>query len=179
MSSADRGRKQHRAIAGQSGALLGLSVWATLLVFWLLLSGIYTTFLIAAGIGCAAAVVGLAMRMHLIDIEGHPIRYALRAVLWYWPWLVKEIVKSAWQVSLVILHPRLPISPQVVRFKPSQRSEVGLVIHANSITLTPGTMTIEAHPDEFLVHALTADTAAGVGTDSEMDQRVARMEGDL
>jgi multicomponent Na+:H+ antiporter subunit E len=155
---------------------LALSVWATLLVFWLLLSGIYTAFLVAAGVGCSIAVVGLALRMRLIDVEGHPIRYGLRAVFWYWPWLVKEIVKSAWQVSVAILHPRLPISPQVVRFKPSQRSEVGLVIHANSITLTPGTMTIEARADEFLVHALTAETAAGVGSGSEMDLRVARME---
>jgi multicomponent Na+:H+ antiporter subunit E len=177
MSSTDPGSQQRRAFHPTSRVGLALSVWATLLVFWLLLSGIYTAFLVAAGIGCAAAVVALAVRMRLIDVEGHPIRYGFWAVFWYWPWLVKEIVKSAWQVSAAILHPRLPISPRVVRFKPSQKSEVGLVIHANSITLTPGTMTIEAHADEFLVHALTEETAAGVGNGSEMDRRVARLEG--
>jgi multicomponent Na+:H+ antiporter subunit E len=115
--------------------------------------------------------------MRLIDVEGHPIHLAIWALLWYWPWLLKEIVKSAWQVSVAILHPKLPISPRVVRFKPSQKTEVGLVIHANSITLTPGTMTIEARPDEFVVHALTEETAASVGAGSDMDRRVARMEG--
>jgi multicomponent Na+:H+ antiporter subunit E len=157
--------------------LQALSVWATLLVFWLLLSGIYTPFLIAAGVGCALAVTLVARRMRLIDREGHPIHVCARAFLWYWPWLVKEIVKSAWQVACVVLHPKLPISPTVVRFKPSQRSDVGLVIHANSITLTPGTMCIEATRDEFLVHALTAEGAAGTCAGSDMDRRVLRLEG--
>jgi multicomponent Na+:H+ antiporter subunit E len=177
MSSPDPGRQQRGLFSKSSGAALALSVWVTLLVFWLLLSGIYTAFLVAAGIGCAAAVVALGIRMRLIDVEGHPIHLAIWALFWYWPWLLKEIVKSAWQVSVAILHPKLPISPRVVRFKPSQKTEVGLVIHANSITLTPGTMTIEARPDEFVVHALTEETAASVGAGSDMDRRVARMEG--
>lgn len=152
------------------------SVWATLLVFWLLLSGIYAPFLIAAGIGCALAVALIARRMHLIDSEGHPIHLCLRAFLWYWPWLLKEIAKSAWQVARIVLHPKLPISPTIVRFKPSQQSDLGLVIHANSITLTPGTMCIEATREEFLIHALTAEGAAGTCTGSDMDRRVAKLE---
>jgi multicomponent Na+:H+ antiporter subunit E len=152
------------------------SVWAMLLVFWLLLSGIYTPFLIAAGIGSALGVTALALRMRLIDREGHPIHLCVRAFFWYWPWLLKEIVKSAWQVARVILHPRLPISPRVVRFKPSQTSDLGLVIHANSITLTPGTLCIEATRGEFVVHALTAEGAEGLRTGSEMDSRVSRLE---
>lgn len=151
-------------------------MWATLLVFWLLLSGIYTAFLIAAGIGAALGVTALAMRMRLIDQEGHPIHLCVRAFCWYWPWLLKEIVKSAWQVACLILHPKLPISPRVVRFKPSQTSDLGLVIHANSITLTPGTLCIEASPGEFVVHALTAEGADGMNTGSEMDRRVSRLE---
>jgi multicomponent Na+:H+ antiporter subunit E len=79
-------------------------------------------------------------------------------------------------VSRVILDPQLPISPTLVRFRPSQASTVGLVIHANSITLTPGTVTVEADRREFLVHALTREAAAGVA-DSEMDRRVTRLEG--
>jgi len=53
------------------------------------------------------------------------------------PWLMKEIAKSAWNVTRIILDPRLPVSPVLVRFKPSQKSQVGLTTHANSITLTP------------------------------------------
>jgi multicomponent Na+:H+ antiporter subunit E len=63
-----------------------------------------------------------------------------------------------------------------VRFKPSQKTPVALATHANSITLTPGTITVDAGHDEFLVHALTREGAAGV-VDSEMDRRVRRMEG--
>jgi multicomponent Na+:H+ antiporter subunit E len=147
----------------------------TLFIFWLLLSGIYTPFLVLAGLGASIAVGVLAWRMDLADREGHPV-HLTAAALAYWPWLVKEIVKSGWQVSRIILHPRLPISPALVRFQPSQKSAVGLVTHANSITLTPGTITVEADHQEFLVHALTSAAAAGV-VDSEMDRRVSRLEG--
>jgi multicomponent Na+:H+ antiporter subunit E len=79
-------------------------------------------------------------------------------------------------VSRIILHPKLPISPTLVRFRPSQKTEVGLVIHAQSITLTPGTITIEAGPNEFLVHGLTRGGAQAV-VDSEMDRRATACEG--
>jgi multicomponent Na+:H+ antiporter subunit E len=148
---------------------------AALFIFWLLLSGMYTPFLVLAGLGASIAVAVLAWRMDVADREGHPVHLTLGALA-YWPWLVKEIVKSGWQVSRIILHPRLPISPTLVRFQPSQKSTVGLVTHANSITLTPGTITVEADHREFLVHALTRAAAAGV-VDSEMDRRVSRFEG--
>jgi multicomponent Na+:H+ antiporter subunit E len=146
-----------------------------LLGFWLLLSGYFTPFLVLAGIGCSAAVAGFAHRMDVTDREGLPI-YLWRTPFLYWPWLVKEIAKSAWLVTRIILHPRLPVSPTVVRFRPSQRTPVGLVTHANSITLTPGTLTIEASADEFVVHGVVRETAEGA-LDSEMDRRIARLEG--
>ncbi len=148
---------------------------ASLFAFWLLLSGIYTPFLVLSGLGASIAVAALAQRMEVADREGHPIHLAL-AALRYWPWLFKEMVKSGWQVARIILDPRLPISPTFVRFKPSQKTPVALATHANSITLTPGTLTVDAGHDEFLVHALTREGAAGV-VDSEMDRRVRRMEG--
>jgi len=152
-----------------------VSLFASLYVFWLLLSGFFTAFLLSAGVGCALAVVWFARRMDVVDAEGHPIHLGPKALI-YWPWLLKEIVKSAWDVSKIILNPRLPISPTLVRFKPSQRTDVGLVLHANSITLTPGTITIEAGANEFLVHGLTRGGALGV-VDSEMDRRVTACEG--
>jgi multicomponent Na+:H+ antiporter subunit E len=152
-----------------------ISLFAILFLFWLLLSGFFTPFLVAAGVGCALAVVGFARRMAVVDPEGHPIHLGAKALL-YWPWLVKEIVKSAWTVTRIILHPKLPISPTLIRFRPTQKTDVGLVIHAQSITLTPGTITIEAGPDEFLVHGLTREGAQGV-VDSEMDRRATAFEG--
>jgi multicomponent Na+:H+ antiporter subunit E len=147
----------------------------TLFLFWLLLSGLYTPFLVLSGLGCSIAVAAIAWRMGAIDPEGHPVDLTLGAFV-YWPWLIKEIAVCGWQVTRIIVHPRLPISPALARFAPSQKSAVGLVTHANSITLTPGTITIEAGHDEFLVHALTREGAAGV-QDSEMDRRVSRFEG--
>jgi multicomponent Na+:H+ antiporter subunit E len=153
----------------------GLALVGTLYAFWLAMSGIYTPFLLAAGLVTALAVAALAWRMEVADREGHPVHLTL-AALGYWPWLVKEIVKAGLQVSRIVLDPRLPVSPTLVRFKPSQRSTVGLVTHANSITLTPGTITIEASRQEFLVHALTRAAGAGLAG-SEMDRRVSRFEG--
>jgi multicomponent Na+:H+ antiporter subunit E len=157
-----------------TGMLHSISLFAFLFVFWLLLSGYFTAFLLAAGVGSALAVVWFARRLHVVDFEGHPIHLGPKALM-YWPWLIKEIVKSAWDVSRIILNPALPISPTLVRFRPSQRTVMGLVIHAQSITLTPGTITIEAEMDEFLVHGLTRSSAQGV-IDSEMDRRVTACE---
>lgn len=152
-----------------------LALVVTLFAFWLALSGMFTPFLLAAGLGSAIAVAALAWRMEVADREGYPIRLTPGAVA-YWPWLIKEIAVSGWRVTRIILDPRLPVSPTLVRFKPSQQTTVGLVTHANSITLTPGTLTVEAGRGEFLVHALTREAAQGLAG-SEMDRRVRRLEG--
>ena len=151
-----------------------VSAFLSLYVFWLLLSGYFTPFLMIAGAGCAAAVVLFTRRMQVLDPEGQPLQLVLRSVP-YWFWLLVEILKSGWDVSRLIVHPRLPISPTVVRFKPSQKTAVGLVTHANSITLTPGTITVLADADEFVVHALTRAAAEGA-ISGEMDARVLAVE---
>jgi multicomponent Na+:H+ antiporter subunit E len=151
-----------------------VSAFCALLGFWLLLSGHFTLFLVLAGIAASAAVVWLALRMEVVDREGVPAEF-WRAAFSYWPWLAWQIVKAGWEVSKIIVDPRLPISPTLVRFKPAQRSSVGLVTHANSITLTPGTITVQASAQEFLVHGLTkASAEACVG--SEMDRRIRDLE---
>jgi multicomponent Na+:H+ antiporter subunit E len=162
-------------LASRKIVIYGVSLSAFLFAFWLLLSGHFEPFLVAAGLGSALAVALFARRMKVLDREGHPIHLAVPALL-YLPWLVKEIAKSVWTVSRIILAPGLPISPTLVRFKPSQSTIVGLVAHANSITLTPGTITVEAEGGEFLVHGLTKASAFGC-IDSEMDRRVSKLEG--
>jgi multicomponent Na+:H+ antiporter subunit E len=151
-----------------------ISLFALLFGFWLLLSGYFTPFLVAAGLGSAAAVVWLAHRMRLVGAESLPVRFGAR-LLPYWLWMLKEILKSGWQVARIVLDPRLPISPTMIRFRPSQHSAVGRVVHANSITLTPGTITVEADTEEFVVHGLTRESAEGC-IDSEMDRRIAALE---
>jgi multicomponent Na+:H+ antiporter subunit E len=155
--------------------LHSLSLVVVLYVFWLLLSGNFTLFLVSVGALAAIATVLLGRRMDVIDREGHPIHLGLR-VLWYWPWLFKEIAKSAWDVSRIIVHPGLPISPTLVRAKTSQKTAVGVATYANCITLTPGTISIDVKRDEILVHALTREAAEGLLA-GEMDRRVTRFEG--
>jgi multicomponent Na+:H+ antiporter subunit E len=153
------------------------SLAATLFLFWLALSGHYTPFLIASGAAVAFVVALLGVRSGYCDEEGHPIDYLLHGLV-YWPWLVVEIAKSAWDVAVIIINPRLPISPRLIRAKASQRTAVGVATYANSITLTPGTITVEINrrDREFLVHALTKESADGV-EEGTMDRRVRAFEG--
>lgn len=151
-----------------------LSAALTLFAFWVVLSGYFTPFLLVAGAVSAVAVVAFARRLEVVDPEGHPVHFAGMAVR-YWPWLAVEIVKSAWDVAKIIVHPRLPISPTLVRVPATQKTAVGRVVYANSITLTPGTVTVEAGRSEFLVHALTRSGAESLAA-GEMDRRVSRHE---
>jgi multicomponent Na+:H+ antiporter subunit E len=148
---------------------------APLFGFWVAMSGMLTPFLLLSGLGAASAVAIVAARMQLSDREGVPWRF-LAAVMSYWPWLLKEMLVSGWRVARIILDPRLPLSPALARFRPLQVTTVGIATHANSITLTPGTITVLADRDEFLVHSLTLAGGTGLAG-SAMDQRVRRLEG--
>lgn len=152
-----------------------ISYLASLFLFWLLLSGHYTPFLLGAGLACAVLVALFARRMDIVDREGHPVHLAARALLRYWPWLIREIVRSGWAVSKIIVDPRLPISPTLVTVRSTQTTDVGRATFANSITLTPGTIALEVGHDEVLVHALTIGGARGLAT-GEMDRRVTDFE---
>lgn len=151
-----------------------VSLFLTLLVFWLALSGYFTPFLIGAGIACSLLCVWLARRMGTTDGEGHPSHLFLSAAT-YFPWLLWEIVKSCWAVTKIILNPRLPVSPTMTVVKASQRSTVGLVTYANSITLTPGTITTAVEGNELTVHALVRDGALDL-EGGGMDERVSQFE---
>jgi len=153
-----------------------VSLLIALFVFWILMSGMFAPFQLGLGVVSVIAVTWLARHMEVADREGHPAHLRLVAVLSYWMWLFKEIWISGLRVARIILNPRLPISPTLVRFRPSQETAVGLATHANSITLTPGTITVQANHQEFLVHALTREGAAGV-VESEMNRRVRHFEG--
>ena len=118
-----------------------VSLVAFLFAFWLALSGHYTPVLVAAGAGSAILCAVAAERMNILDSEGHPI-HLLRGAFTYIPWLLVEIAKSAWGVTKLILHPDLPISPTMTVVTASQRSAAAIATYANSITLTPGTITV-------------------------------------
>lgn len=154
-----------------------VSLAVALFVFWLLLSGHFDLFLVGSGAIAAVLIALLGLRLGLDDEEGHPVEF-IPAGLVYWPWLAKEIVKSTIDVARIILNPALPISPRLIAVRPGEKTAVGVVTYANSITLTPGTITVEVdrHDRRFIVHALTEAGAAGVET-GDMDRHVRSFEG--
>jgi multicomponent Na+:H+ antiporter subunit E len=151
------------------------SLAAFLFVFWLALSGHYTPVLIGAGAVCSVLCVMAAIRLRAADAEGHPIEL-FRGALTYLPWLGWEIAKSAWTVTKIVLHPRPPISPTMTTVRASQKSTAGIATYANSITLTPGTITVGVDDNVLTVHALTRDGALDL-EGGGMDRRVTRFEG--
>ncbi len=154
-----------------------VSLGIALFAFWLLLSGHYTLFLTGLGFASSIACVLVAKRMNLIDVEGHPIQL-LPGAMTYVPWLVWEIAKSTFAVMVIVLRGPSAISPNLIKVKASQKSQVGINVYGNSITLTPGTITVDVEDDEFTVHALTQSTASDLAEGS-MDRRVVRMENGL
>jgi multicomponent Na+:H+ antiporter subunit E len=153
-----------------------LSLSAVLFVLWLLLSGHYDPLLLSLGAGSCFFVAWIAYRMDVVDHEGHPIHLTWRAAI-YWPWLLWEIVKANIDVAKIVLDPELPISPQVFTVEASQVDDLGRVIYANSITLTPGTVSIDVKHATIQVHALTQELADSLLT-GEMDRRATEMEGE-
>ena len=145
--------------------------------YWLVLSGIYLPWLVIAGGVVATGVVIFAMAKGIVDREGFPFGQLGRGLV-YWPWLLWQIVLSALKVSRIILSPGLPVSPTLVRVDTKQDSAVGVTTYANSITLTPGTISIEvSERSRFIwVHALTKDGASGFD-DDPMNDKVAWMDG--
>ena len=152
-----------------------VSLLLTLFATWLLLSGVYEPLYIGLGLVSCILAVAIAMRMNVVDHESHPIQLT-RRYPGYLAWLAKEIGGANIDISKRILKPRLDIQPRIIRVKASQHDELGMVIYANSITLTPGTVTIDIDDGEMVVHALTADSAADLQS-GEMDRRVTELGG--
>ena len=153
-----------------------LSLFVLLFLTWLLLSGIYTGLLLGFGVLSCLVVVGVCRRMKIIDPEGHP-NHLILGMLRYMPWLFWAIIKANIDVVRRILHPRLPMAPRVIRVEASQKTHLGQVIYANSITLTPGTVAVETAEGIIDVHALTREAAEDVRS-GVMDSRVTDMEGE-
>ncbi|MFQ5955945.1 MAG: Na+/H+ antiporter subunit E [Kiloniellales bacterium] len=155
--------------------LRAISLYVVLYVLWLLLSGHYEPLLLILGAVCCVGVVMIAWRMDVIDHEGHPVHLGPRILL-YWPWLVWQIARANVKVARLILHPSLPVEPLILKAATSQKSELAQVIYANSITLTPGTVSVDVEPAAIHVHCLTPRLAADIEA-GEMDRRVTRLEG--
>ncbi len=137
-----------------------------LFAFWVVLSGKFDAFHL--GIGAVSAVCIAYGTQHLlmrfpaiVSADRHPVTaIAWGRLLLYAPWLAWQVALSGMQVAWLVLHPKMPISPRVVRFDAHLPHELARLTLANSITLTPGTVTLDVEGDTFVVHALTTGSAA-------------------
>lgn len=153
------------------------SSFTCLFLLWLLLSGYFKTNLIVFGILSCALVTYLSIKLKIYSSHHERIKFNLHLPL-YIPWLLKEIIKSNLHVARCILTSANSIQPQTICLKPTQKTSTGLAVHANSITLTPGTISVDINDDEILVHALTNQTAQGI-IDGDIDKRVSKLEGGI
>lgn len=146
----------------------------SLAVFWLALSGYYTAMLLGLGAASCALVAWLCARMNIVDAESHPLQLA-RRIPGYWLWLAVETLKSNWAVARCLLAwpPADPVSGDVPTPLTQDLSRATL---ANSITLTPGTLTLDVFEDHMRVHALRPDLLEDLRA-GEMVRRARALEG--
>ena len=146
----------------------------SLSVFWLLNSEHSTDYMLSLGVISIAFVVYIAHRMDVVDHESQPVHLTLKIPAYY-TWLIKEIIRSNLVVVKHIWLGNKSISPVFATITASQKTEIGKVIYANSITLTPGTVSVNLEGDRILVHALLQESIKDLES-GEMDRRVTQLE---
>ena len=119
-------------------------------------------------------VLAIAHKMNVVDQESQPL-YLTRNIFGYYLWLTKEIIQANITVIKHIWLGKKSISPTLKKIKISQQTDMGKVIYANSITLTPGTVAIDLVDDEIIVHALLYKDVESLEI-GEMDRRVTMLE---
>jgi len=149
-------------------------LFLSLSVFWLVNSGHYTALMLLLGLVSIVIVLYVAHRMDVVDHESQPVHLTLKLPAYY-AWLIKEIILSNIMVVKHIWLGNKSISPVMKTITGSQKTDIGKVIYANSITLTPGTVTVNLEGDQFTVHSLIEESIDDLEA-GEMDRRVSKLE---
>ncbi|MFT6902317.1 MAG: multicomponent Na+:H+ antiporter subunit E [Colwellia sp.] len=151
-----------------------ISLFITLSAFWLLNSGHYSVLILSLGFFSIVFILVITHKMDVVDQESQPV-YLTRNIFGYCLWLIKEIIQANITVVKHIWLGKDSISPALEKITISQQTDMGKVIYANSITLTPGTVAIDITGDEIIVHALLRKDIDSLKT-GEMDRRVTILE---
>lgn len=151
-----------------------LSLALVLAAIWLLLSGHYDALLLSLGAVSCALVLVVAQRMAVIDRETQPL-HLLGRLPRYWLWLLGQILRANVDIARRILSRRPDISPAMVSIPVDEKTELGQTIFANSITLTPGTVSVTLRGGTVEVHGLAREHVATLAG-GEMQRRVLAME---
>ena len=132
------------------------AAWTLILfLLWLLLSESLNPLHIA--VGAVAALTVSLLSGYSRSTRTYSVRW-IRALA-YFPWLFGHILMSGLRLAYLILHPKLPIKPKLFRYQSTLTNDLAIMLLGNSITLTPGTVTVEASSDELTVHAIDSDSA--------------------
>jgi multicomponent Na+:H+ antiporter subunit E len=145
---------------------------AALTALWFGLSGETAPMFLALGFLSVAFALWLATRLGVIGRDASPYHRAIQLSL-YAAWLFGAIVKANLAVIAKVLGPKHAIDPDLVRLKTQAKTDLGRALFANSITLTPGTVTVDVDGDQLVVHALVRE-AARPGSFAPMDRRAAQ-----
>ena len=164
------GREKMNAKSGKGFGIL--VTFCALFLFWLLLSGIFDALHVGAGIICSA-IIALISHDLLVKEKGDKMLSKSFKFVIYLGWELWQIVLANFDVAYRVLHPKMPIDPLIIEFDTSLRSDFALVTLANSITLTPGTITIDIKDGKFLVHAIAKKPADALLVDKTMQNKVA------
>lgn len=139
--------------------ILAFRLLVTLSVLWLVMSGLFKPQLLILGAVSVALVVGLSVYMRVLQHRGEPLYFRFLHILTYWAWLLRQIFLSNVDVTRRVLSRNMDIHPTLRRVTATPDTEIGRVIYANSITLTPGTTAINFTVDgDIVVHALHKDS---------------------
>ncbi len=155
-----------------------LIVFSILFLHWVLWSGKFDGFHLSLGIISCALVTFMSHDLFIERKKVSPkiIGEAIRFIK-YIPWLLYQIVLSNIHVASLVLSPTMPIDPKIIRYKTKLKTDIALVAFANSITLTPGTITADISDGEYIVHALSKKVADDLMT-GEMEDKVAHIFGE-
>ena len=146
-----------------------------LFALWLLMSGLYKPLILIFGVLSVLLTIFILNRMNKVDEHKLGYDIGVFATLKYLVWLMVEIAKSNWAVTKIIVSGKMPQSQKMFEVPVTQKSEIAQVVFANSITLTPGTITVESEDDNFIVHALNFDEG-DMAALADMDARVTATE---
>lgn len=158
---------------GQARPSAVLLLLLVLAVSWVLWSGLYKP--IVLGLGAVSCILSAYIAHRMGFFRDQAVISLLPRLPAYWWWLLREIAVSSIEVARLILQPSLPISPTVVTLQAKPESPVGQAILGNSITLSPGTVTLDVHEGQLLVHCISSESARAL-LDGEVNQRAAQLE---
>ncbi len=145
-----------------------------LFAFWMLLSGKFDAFHLTLGAICCALTGYLFHDLLFANARVGDMHIVAARFIAYIPWLIQQIVLSNIHVASLALSPKMPIDPQIIKFKTKLETDISWVTLANSITLTPGTITMDIKDGVYYVHALSKKVAEDLNT-GDMEDKVAHI----